>query len=68
METGHAKKERRRPAPRHRRPAGSARPTTLLPVVGAAPSRPGAERAGRAANFDKIPKNSINSRGFSINF
>ena len=65
METGHAKKERRRPAPCHRRPAGSARPAILLPVVGAAPSRPGAERAGRAANFDKIPINSINLDKFT---
>ena len=60
METGHAKKGKRRPTPRHRRPAGSARPATLLPAVGAAPSRPGAECAGRAGKFDEFPKNSIN--------
>lgn len=65
METGHTKKRKRRPASRHRRPVGSARPATFLPAVGAALSRPGAECAGRAGKFDEFPKNSINFAKFT---
>ena len=64
METGHAKKGKRRPTPRHRRPVSSAQPATLLPAVGAALSRPGAECAGRAGKFDEFPKNSIKFEKF----
>ena len=59
METGHAKKGKRRSAPRLRIPAGSVRPATLLPAIGIALSHPGTDREGRAGNFDKIPKNPI---------
>ena len=73
METGHAGKGKRRPAPGQGRPAGSVRPVTLLPAVGINPpalvgfclSRPGTEREGRAANFDKIRKNTINFDKFT---
>ena len=37
METGHAKKGKRRSAPDRGRPAGSVRPATLLPAVGINP-------------------------------
>ena len=68
METGHAKKGKRRSAPDRGRSAGSVRPATLFPAVGMNPpalvgfylSRPETEREGRAGNFDKIPKNTIN--------
>ena len=65
MKTGHAKKGKRRPAPRHRRPSVSVRPATLLPALGTVLSRPGTDREGLAGNFDKIPKNSINIAKFT---
>ena len=73
METGHAKKGKRRSAPDRGRPAGSVRPATLLPAIGMNPpalvgfylSRPGTGREGRAVNFDKIPKNTINIAKFT---
>ena len=68
METGHAKKGKRRSAPDRGRPAGSVRLAILLPAVGINPpalvgfylSRSRTAREERAGNFDKIPKNSIN--------
>ena len=65
METGHAEKGKRRSSPDRGRPAGSVRPAILLPATGTALLRSGTRREERAANFDKIPNNSINIDKFT---
>ena len=73
MDERNPSKGKRRPAPHQGRPADSVRPATLLPAIGINPPalvgfyllRPGTEREGRAANFDKIPKNKINIAKFT---
>ena len=69
METGHAKKGKRRLSSNREAPAFPHWRTVLLPVIGLALPRLGNERGGRAANFEKIPNNSIKFdkfTGFSI--
>ena len=73
MDAKNAKKGKRRSAPDWGRPAGSVRRATLLPAAGMNPpalvgfylSRPGTGSEGRAGNFDKFPKNSINIDKFT---
>jgi len=73
MDAKNAKKGKRRSAPDRGRPAGSVRRATLLPAAGMNPpalvgfylSRPGTGSEGRAGNFDKFPKNSINIDKFT---
>ena len=73
MDAKNAKKGKRRSAPDWGRPVGSVRRAILLPAAGINPpalvgfylSRPGTGSEGRAGNFDKIPKNSINIDKFT---